>query len=315
MKIVFTFRPPRALQAQLSEAFPENEFNYFKSVEEADKLSEAEIVVTFGEDLTEKHIENCPKLKWIMVASAGMEKMPFETIKEKDILVTNARGIHKIPMAEFTIGYMLNHVKRFPELLDFQKEETWNKRLLIGELADKRLLVLGTGAIGTEIARLAKAFRMETVGVNRNGHKNDHFDEINKMDELLMVLPDADFIVSILPSTEETRFLLKEEHFQVMKETAVFINIGRGDLLEESILIDALNSNEIAHAYLDVFLEEPLPAEHPLWSQERLTITPHISSVTSEYLPRAMKIFAHNLQVYKENGSDYENKVDLDKGY
>lgn len=315
MKIVFTFRPPRALQGQLSTTFPEEEFSYYKSIDEAEDLAEAEVIVTFGEDLTERHIDSCPKLQWIMVASAGMERMPFESIKKRGILVTNAKGIHKIPMAEFTMGYMLNHVKRFPELLDLQKERTWNKSLTIGELAGKRLLVLGTGAIGTEIARLSKAFRMGTIGVNRSGHKSDYFDEIYPMDKLSMLLPETDFIVSVLPSTNETKHLLKEEHFKAMKETAVFINVGRGDLIEDEVLMNALKNKEIAHAYLDVFAEEPLPEKHPLWNEERVTITPHISSVTSEYVPRAMKIFMHNLEVYKENGSEYENKVNVEKGY
>lgn len=315
MKIVFTFRPPRTWQDQLSTAFPEERFSYYKSIDEAGDLPEAEVIVTFGDDLTKEHIDNCPKLKWIMVASAGMEKMPLESIQERDILVTNARGIHKIPMAEFAMGYMLNHVKRFPELLDLQKEKTWNKRLLIGELADKHLLVLGTGAIGTEIARLARAFRMKTTGINRSGHKSDQFDQSYTMDKLSMLLPEADFVVSILPSTEETKWLLKKEHFEAMKETAAFINMGRGDLIEEEILMNALENNEIAHAYLDVFIEEPLPDNHPLWNQENVTITPHISSVTSEYVPRAMRIFMHNLEVYKERGSHYKNKVDLGKGY
>ncbi|KMY53115.1 3-phosphoglycerate dehydrogenase [Bacillus sp. FJAT-27231] len=315
MKILFTFRPPRTWQDQLSTAFPEETFSYYKSIEEAEGLAEAEVIVTFGEDLTKEHIDHCPKLKWIMVASAGMEKMPFESIQQRGILVTNARGIHKIPMAEFTIGYMLNHVKRFPELLDLQEQRTWNKRLSIGELAGKHLLMLGTGAIGTEIARLAKAFRMETTGVNRSGHENAYFDRIYTMDKLSTLLPQADFIVSILPSTEETRHLLKKEDFEAMKGTAAFINIGRGDLLEEEVLMEALKNNEIAHAYLDVFVEEPLPDNHPLWSQENVTITPHISSVTSEYVPRALRIFMHNLEIYKQNGTDYENKVDPQKGY
>ncbi|MFK2826187.1 D-2-hydroxyacid dehydrogenase [Bacillus sp. B190/17] len=315
MKIVFTFRPPRALQAQLKEIFSEDKFVYYKSVEEAEDLREAEVIVTFGEDLTTQHIENCPNLKWIMVASAGLERMPAEIIKERGILVTNARGIHKIPMAEFTMGYMLNHVKRFPEFLDLQKEKTWNHQMAVGELAGKCLLVLGSGAIGTEIARLARAFRMETVGVNRSGHKNDQFDEMHTMDKLLEILPKADFVVSILPSTEETKYLLDREHFQVMKETAAFINIGRGDLFKEEVLIDALNNNEISHAYLDVFIEEPLLEDHPFWNQQKLTITPHISSVTSEYLPRVQQIFVHNMNVYKKDGSNYENKIDMDKGY
>ncbi|WP_203363841.1 D-2-hydroxyacid dehydrogenase [Bacillus sp. REN10] len=315
MKTVFTFRPPRKLQAQLIENYPSIEFIFYKTVEEAEELIHAEIIVTFGEDLTPQHIEECKQLKWVMVASAGLEKMPFASFKDKDILVTNARGVHKIPMAEFTLGYLLNHVKRFPELRKLQGEAIWNKRLPISELADQTLLVLGTGAIGSEIARLADAFRIKTIGINRSGRAVDYFAAVYPIDQLLTVLPEADFVVSILPSTNETKHLLKKEHFQAMKNTAAFINIGRGDVLEEKVLIEALNKEEIAHAYLDVFEQEPLPEEHAFWSHENITVTPHISSITPQYLPRVFEIFEYNLERYLQGSDVYKNRVDINRGY
>ncbi|OZI10816.1 D-2-hydroxyacid dehydrogenase [Bacillaceae bacterium SAS-127] len=315
MKTVFTFRPPRSLQAQLIEKYPTIYFVFYKTIAEAEQLVDAEIIVTFGEDLTSQHIEECEQLKWVMVASAGLEKMPLQAIKEKGILVTNARGVHKIPMAEFTLGYLLNHVKRFPELRKLQDEATWNKRLPIGELAGQTLLVLGTGAIGSEIARLATAFRMKTIGINRSGEPVGHFANVYQMNELLTALLEADFVVSILPSTNETQHILQKEHFQAMKKTAAFINIGRGDLLEEQVLIAALNEEEIAHAYLDVFVEEPLPENHSLWSHEKVTVTPHISSITPQYLPRVFEIFESNLDQYLQGYDTYKNKVEIDRGY
>ncbi|WP_338753392.1 D-2-hydroxyacid dehydrogenase [Bacillus sp. FJAT-52991] len=315
MKTVFTFRPPRSLQARLIERYPSIEFMFYKTVEEAEELSDAEIIVTFGENLTPQRIEACKQLKWVMVASAGLEKMPLASLSEKDILVTNARGVHKIPMAEFTLGYLLNHVKRFLELQKLQGESTWNKRLPIGELADQTLLVLGTGAIGSEIARLAAAFRMKTIGINRSGRIADSFSNVYQIDQLLSVLPEADFVVSILPSTNETKHLLKKEHFQAMKKTAAFINIGRGDVLEEQVLMDALNEEEIAHAYLDVFVQEPLLEEHAFWNHEKITVTPHISSITPQYLPRVFEIFEYNLDQYLQGQGIYKNRVDINRGY
>lgn len=315
MKTVFTFRPPRSLQAQLIEKYPTVDFVFYKAITEAEQLVDAEIIVTFGEDLTPQHIEKCTQLKWVMVGSAGLEKMPLHAIKEKGILVTNARGVHKIPMAEFTLGYLLNHVKRFPELRTLQDETIWNKRLPIGELAGQTLLVLGAGAIGSEIARLATAFRMKTIGINRSGGEVEHFANVYQMDELLTALPEADFVVSILPSTNETKHILKKEHFQAMKKTAAFINIGRGDLLEEQVLIEALDEEEIAHAYLDVFVEEPLPENHSFWIHEKVTVTPHISSITPQYLPRVFEIFEYNLDQYLQGYDTYKNKVEIDRGY
>ncbi len=314
MNIVFTFRPPREIQADLEKSFPEESFFFYKTIEEAEVLSEAEILVTFGNDLTSERINTCASLKWVMVASAGIEEMPLKTIKERDLLVTNARGIHKIPMAEFTFGFMLNHVKRFAELRALEQAEVWNKQLPLQELAGKEVAILGTGAIGQEIARLAKAFRMKTTGVNKMGQLVQDFDQVFQMDQLETAVGKADFIVAVLPSTPETIGLLQPHHFEAMKEEAAFINIGRGNLVSEVVLLSAVNDNEISHAYLDVFSVEPLPPAHPFWRHPSITVTPHISSITKQYVPRAIEIFKHNLRCFIDGG-EYENVIDLDKGY
>jgi phosphoglycerate dehydrogenase-like enzyme len=315
VNIVFTFHPQRDIQTDIQEKFPEESFSFYKNMEEANGvLQDAEILVTFGSDLTEDIIKQCQSLKWIMVASAGLEDMPLEAIEERDIFVTNARGIHKIPMAEFTLGFMLNHVKRFPELAVLEKTETWNKQLPLQELAGKEAVVLGTGAIGQEIARLCKALRMTTAGVNRSGRSVDEFDRIFQMSDLEEAVKEADFVIAVLPSTPDTIGALRPEHFEAMKQTAAFINIGRGDLVSEQVLLSAINDEEIAHAYLDVFSQEPLPEGHPFWRHENITVTPHISSITKAYVPRAMAIFEHNLLCFKEGG-DYQNVIDIKKGY
>lgn len=315
MNIVFTFRPPRSIQADIQRKFPEESFLFYKNIKEAyEVLQQAEVLVTFGTDLTEDTIEQCQLLKWIMVASAGIEDLPLRSIEERDIFVTTSRGIHKIPMAEFTLGLMLNHVKRFPELGVLEKAETWNKELPLQELAGKEAAILGTGAIGQEIARLCKAFRMITAGVNRSGRSVDEFDRIFQMSELEEAVKEADFVITVLPSTPETSGALQQEHFEAMKQTAAFINIGRGGVVSEHVLLSAINDEEIAHAYLDVFVMEPLPKGHPFWRHENITVTPHISSITKAYIPRAMAIFEHNLLCFKEGG-DYQNILDIKKGY
>ncbi|WP_046176707.1 D-2-hydroxyacid dehydrogenase [Domibacillus indicus] len=314
MNIVFTFRPPRDIQADLQKKFPSQTFSFYKKIDDVISIQEAEILVTFGSDLTEEVMKNCRALKWIMTASAGIEEMPLGAIQERDILVTNARGVHKIPMAEFTIGFMLNHVKRFPELHALEQAETWNKQLPLQELCGKEVTILGTGAIGQEIARLARAFRMTVAGVNKSGNPVDEFDRIFTIDQLVPAIREADFVVSVLPSTKETIGLLQAEHFEAMKNTAAFINIGRGDLISEEVLLSAVNDEEIAHAYLDVFAAEPLPEAHPFWRHPGITVTPHISSITRQYVPRAMEIFEHNLRCFL-NGGEYTNVIDIDKGY
>ncbi|MCM3024483.1 D-2-hydroxyacid dehydrogenase [Heyndrickxia ginsengihumi] len=318
MNISFTFKPPIEMQKELQQSFPDIRFHYFNQIEEGQSIwGEAEVIVTFGEDLTPQHINNAHHLKWIMVVSAGLEKMPLDSIQEQQIMVTNARGIHKKPMAEFTFAYILHHAKGIHNLSLLQNQRVWNHTLKTQEINEQCIMIVGTGAIGQEIARISQAFGMKVIGVNRSGKMVDHVDEVIQLDSLKEALPEADYIVSILPSTKETVHIYQYEHFQKMKESAVFINIGRGDVVEESVLIDALLNQEIAHAYLDVFKKEPLPADHPFWNMKNLTITPHLSSHSEHYLPRAMAIFKENLSSYlqKEEKQQYINVVDIEKGY
>lgn len=316
MKIVSSIFPNEKIQENIKKEFPEITFEFYKGMKEAEEaFYGCDIFLTYGDDLTEQHIQKNNQLKWIMLMSAGLEKMPLKAIEEKGIIVTNARGIHKIPMAEFTIGLMLQWVKQTKALLENEQRQLWDRKLQMEELCEKTVLILGVGAIGGEIARLAKAFRMRTIGVNRSGKATEYVDELFCMDQLMTALPKADFIVSILPSTTETKQLLTKDHFTTMKNTAVFINIGRGDLVDEHVLQQALENNEIRHAFLDVFEKEPLEKSHPFWNMKNVTVTPHLSSVGKKYLPRSFAIFKHNLNTYLNKNNDYINLIDLQKGY
>ncbi|MBS8266860.1 D-2-hydroxyacid dehydrogenase [Mesobacillus boroniphilus] len=314
MKIYSSILPAEALQEDVKKEFPQVSFEFHKGIKE-ELFLDAEIFLTYGEDLTEELIYKADKLKWIMVMSAGLDRMPFTACKKRGILVTNVRGIHKIPMAEFTIGMMLQHVKQMRSLWANEQTRTWERKLPMGELYGKTLLILGIGAIGGEVARLAKAFNMKIIGVNRSGREAEWADEIFPMENYRAALPQADFIVSVLPSTKETKHFLDASDFEMMKNSTVFINIGRGDLVKDEVLVTALQEKKIAHAYLDVFYEEPLKESHPLWTMENVTVTPHISSLTKNYLPRSFEIFKHNLHKYIKNGSDYLNVIDMDRGY
>ena len=318
IKVVSAIDPPFEIRKRLVESYKGCEFHFFKGLKNVDSIiKEMEVLITYGEDLDAELINSAPHLKWISVMSAGLEKLPFDAIKEKDIMVTNARGIHAIPMAEYVIGMMLSHVKQFPAMALNHDKHTWNRKLPFGELNDKNLLILGTGAIGSEIGRLAKAFGMNTFGLNRSGVVNSpFFDDIKQITQIDNVLPKADFIVSVLPSTVETKGILKYQHFELMKREAMFINIGRGDLMEENTIHEVLKNQVIGHLVLDVFPSEPLDEESKLWSYPNLTITPHISSISYNYLPRAFKIFETNLQHFmNQNDDECMNKIDLRKGY
>ena len=318
MKVVSVIFPPEEIRESLIESYKGCDFHFFKGIKNAgEHIEDMDVLITYGEDLDDQIINKASRLKWISVMSAGVEKLPFDAIRNKNIMVTNARGIHAIPMAEYAIGMMLSYVKRFPTLAINKNNSIWDKRLSFGELNEKNLLILGTGAIGNEIARLAKAFRMNTIGINRGGSViNSSFDECLIMSELEKALPNADFIISVLPSTPETRGLLKYNHFELMKDEAMFMNVGRGDLMTEKTIREVLDNQLIGHMVLDVFPSEPLDAKSELWSYPNLTITPHISSISKKYLPRAFEIFDVNFQRFiNHNSGDFVNKLDLRKGY
>lgn len=307
---------PERSQKYLQNKFPNHTFVFCTKKSEIDEhIQKAEIIVTYGNDLTENKLRKADKLKWIMVMSAGVDELPFHEIKQRDILVTNARGIHKIPMAEYVISMLLSVYRQEKAIYDNQKNTFWDRSVQMKEITGQTMLVLGTGAIGQEVARLAKAFRMKTIGVSRSGQDVQNFDDVFTIHELNHILSEADFIVSVLPSTEETKGLITFRHFQLMKQEAVFLNMGRGDLVSGEDILQAIQQEEIAHVILDVFEDEPLPKDHPLWKEDRITITPHLSGISPQYLSRALKIFEHNLHAYIEGSGTYKNKIDIERGY
>ncbi len=317
MKILCSTTPPQQLQRHLRDTYPAHQFIFQKDLDETDiHLAESEILITFGDDFTVRHLERARALKWLCCISAGVDKLPLEALAQRAILVTNASGVHSIPMAEYAIGMMLAHVKCFKVQILNQQQSQWNAKLPFEELNGKTLLLLGTGAISKKVSELAAAFAVTVIGVSRSGKQETGYQHVGKIDSLIEMLPQADFIISILPSTKETKNLLKKEHFLAMKSTALFMNLGRGDLFEEQVLINALTEKQVAAAVLDVFHSEPLQPNHPFWQLENLTITPHDSSHSAGYFPRAFAIFEENLGYYLKNEHEKTiNLVDHQKGY
>ncbi|WP_079708874.1 D-2-hydroxyacid dehydrogenase [Paraliobacillus ryukyuensis] len=316
MIVVTTSPLTNDLQSQLTANFPSVTFKFNENMGQAEvHLADADVLVTFGEDVTSDHIKQATNLKWIMVLSAGMDEMPFRIIKERGIKVTNARGIHKIQMAEYAISMLLHVYRQNETLRRNQLAHHWDSKVPLKEISNRTMTIVGAGAIGEELARLAKAFRMKTIGVSRSENVKPHFDENYTNDQVMHALKQADFVVSILPSTEETFYFYKQEHFKTMKSNAVFLNMGRGDAVQSETLIMALDQGQIAHAVLDVFEQEPLPSDHPLWEHPKVTMTPHVSGKSPQYLPRAVEIFEQNLKAYIEENKLVTNEIDVERGY
>lgn len=313
MKALFTFPIQNTYKEHLIETYKEIEW-YVGEITDA-IYKEAEIVITYGEDLNEDILAKGKNLKWLSVASAGLERMPLRAISERNLLVTNAKGIHRKPMTESIFAHVLSYKRNLPQIYLQQQEKQWNRKVPQTELNGTTTVILGAGAIGSEVARLFQAFGVTTIGVNSSGEMVENFDRTVSIDQLLTVLPEADIVLSLLPSTAKTKYLLKQEHFEKMKKTAIFMNFGRGDIMEENVFIEAIRNEEIAHAVLDVYEEEPLHEGHPFWDLPNVVLSPHVSSHSSQYIPRAMEIFEHNLREWLSSGTNYWNKIDVKKGY
>ena len=316
MEVIVRITKDEEQEAKIQEQFPNVNFTFTRNYDELmENIKTAEVLVSYGGNVPEDVIQKAENLKWLMVMAAGVDKLPVQALKEKNIIVTNARGIHKIPMAEFVFGYILQYAKQLDVFLNQQTEKVWNKRVYTQEIYGKTLVVVGTGAIGGQISQYGKVFGMKTIGVNRSGKANDLFHETYAIDYLENVLQEADYVVSVLPSTKETKYIFAEQQFKAMKNNAVFINVGRGDAVNEKDLMDALNNGELGHAFLDVFEKEPLAEDHPFWRSDKVTITPHVVALTDMYLPRAYEIFSHNLRIYINGENEFINLVDLNRGY
>lgn len=314
MRIYFTFEPRPDLKDPLVVEFPEIDFVFENGLSNKE-LQRADVLVTYGEDLDDNNIQYAENVKWIFVASAGVEKMPAQAIIDRSIVVSNVRGIHKTPMAESILAHILAIKRALPWMYEQQKKSEWSKKAKQTELRDSTALILGPGAIGSEVGRLLQAFGVTTIGCNRSGKEAAYMDEIVSFDGLLDTLPRADIVISVLPKTIETTHLLKEAHFKAMKSNAIFMNFGRGNLVDENVLIHAIENGEIGYAVLDVFEEEPLVADHPLWTLPNVIVSPHVSSHSSRYVERSLDIFRPNLEKWLNGEKDLENVMDLSRGY
>ena len=253
-------------------------------------------------------------LKWIHSIGAGVDGILTPDVLASKVVVTSSSGIHREPISEHVLGFMLSFVRGFHTFAHQQMKKEW-KRFDLEELAGKTLGIIGLGEIGSEIAIRAKGFGMRVIAVKRNaGEKPSHVDELWMPDRLKNLLRESDFVVLSLPLTPETRGFIGESELRAMKKSAYFINISRGKIVQEAKLIQALREGWIAGAGLDVFEEEPLPEKSELWEMPNVIITPHVAGSNPQYTERAMAIFEENLKRFL-NGQELANVVDKKIGY
>lgn len=303
-------------QNRLRQEFSDVQFSFFEEMQGVLQVaSDAEILITYGDDLDEEKVNDFPELRWIHVISAGVELLPFAALKNRSIQVTNARGIHEIPMGEHAVAVILQWTRRLHQYLDRQRQGEWDSSLHVEELSGKTVSILGTGAIGRGIAARLKAFGVRVLGMNTDGRPHPLFDEIVAPHDLERLLKVSDFVVVTLPLTSHTQGLIGARELAWMKPTACLINLGRGAVVDEAALLNALSEESIGGAILDVFEKEPLPKDHPFWSQKNVLITPHVSGRSPLYMSRALDLFSHNMKVYTSGKGEVINLLDPEREY
>jgi phosphoglycerate dehydrogenase-like enzyme len=259
---------------------------------------------------------HAPHLHWIQAIGSGVGQFVPCRLPDGPIVLTNASRIGAVPIAEWVLARVLSIYKRLDEHAAQQRSHHWESQL--GTLlAGKRALLVGMGAIGTEVARRLKAFDVEVVGVRRSwvpGMSSPVADELIGPDRLFDALGAAHVVVLAAPGTAANANLFGVEAFAAMRRGAVFVNVARGSLVDEVALMDALRSGYLRAAAIDVTRQEPLPADSPLWDTPNLSISPHSSTSADRYLERIAELFYENLARYV-TGQNLVNVVDLADGY
>jgi phosphoglycerate dehydrogenase-like enzyme len=281
-----------------------------------DYVKEAEVIAGWKKEIGEYILEENAKLRWFQSWSAGVDSLPLAKMESKGIQITSANGVHANPISETIFALMLALTRKIHTYVKNQQSKKWHHSGMKLEIHNKTIGIIGVGAIGKETAKIAKAFGMKVLGVRSSGKPEDYVDEMYKSSQLNDVLPQCDYVAITLPLTKETRQLFGAEQFSLMKDTAFFINIGRGEIAVEKDLIAALQNGQIAGAGLDVFEREPLGGDSPLWELENVIVTPHTAGSTEFYNQRVIEdILIPNLKNYVKGERPAINLVDYRKGY
>ena len=314
------WNPPPEMAARIRECWPEMRVMHVPNYDGlAAELPDTDIFVGFS--LRPEQFGPARKLKWLHSTAAGVGQLMYPELRKSGIEVTNASGVHTIPMAEHILGMLVAMVRRFPDCFRYQQQahwaqqELWDLPVRPRELHGQTLLLIGFGAVGRAVAMAVRALGMRVWAVTRSGEGDRELAEkVAPVERLHEVLPEADFVILAAPETPETRRMIGAPEFACMKASAYFMNVSRGALLDEPALIAALERRAIAGAALDVASQEPLPPDSPLWKLENAFITPHMSAVSEHLWTRQTDLLITNLERWF-SGDELLNRVDLERGY
>jgi D-2-hydroxyacid dehydrogenase (NADP+) len=271
-------------------------------------LSTTDILVTFAPMLTDALLRKAEKLKFVQTLGTGVDNLIDLPSLRSNVLITNIHGIHGAAMSEAAIMAMLALSRNFPRIVRNQDRHDWQRwpaRLLEG----KTVGIFGVGAIAEALAPKCKALGMTVVGISSTKRVVANFDRMFARDELANAVSNLDYLIVLSPYSSATRNILNSRIFSAMKPSAYFVNLARGGVVDESALIDALEREQIAGAALDVFSEEPLPAEHAFWSMKNVIVMPHLAGFNDQYAAQALPVVVENIRKFL--AGDFTNMLNI----
>jgi phosphoglycerate dehydrogenase-like enzyme len=263
----------------------------------APHIATADALVTFAPMLSDRVLEQAERLKWVQALGTGVDNLTDRPALRRDVIVTNVHGIHGAPVSEAAIGAMLALARNLPRAIRLQDKHQW-QRWPAQLLHNKTVGIFGIGAIAEALAPKCKALGMQVVGVSSAPRAIDSFDLMYPTSELAKIVGSFDFFVLLTPLTDKTRNCIGAKVFAAMKPTAFFVNLARGGVVDEGALLAALRDKRIAGAALDVFVEEPLPADHPFWDMDNVIITTHQGGFCDVYIDHAWPTLEGNMRCF-----------------
>lgn len=291
----------------------------FPPSELADSLSELPVDVSvIGDDeidscdavVTLEHRDALLECEWVHSIQAGVDRFPFEEFEERGVLLTNSTGIHDRWVGETVASYLLAFARRLHRHVANQQERRWEQPAWDDgfTLPGSTACVVGTGTLGSGVAEVLGSLGVRITGVRRSGDPVEGFEAVYASENLLEAVVDADFVIVTLPLTDATHHMFDADVFAAMADDAYLVNVGRGPVVDESALIEALETDSIAGAALDVFETEPLPEESPLWGMAEVIVSPHCAAFSEDYYRAVGDLVRENVD-RAERGESFHNRV------
>ncbi len=293
--------PDRIYERNLAAHFPELRIDSVEHHEQVEgHIAGTDILMTFSPFMADHVVREAKQLKWIQVLGSGVDGVVNLPSLRREILVTNGRGVQATPVSEAALSLMFALSRDMPRMIRNQMSRTW-ERWPSQTLDGRTVGILGVGQIGEALALKCKALGMQVVGISSSTRAVKGFDRMFARGQLREAVRNVDYLVLLTPYSPQTHHIVNAAVLKQMKPTAVLINVARGGVLNEADLIIALRDGIIRAAALDVFSEEPLPAEHELWSLPNVLISPHLGGLNSSYPDSILPLLVHNVSMFLAN--------------